>query len=67
MMSEVLRKPPLAVTQVMAHRERYLRTTIPKEIIDRLKLIPGDKLAWLIHEINGEKVIILRIIEKKPE
>ncbi len=31
-------------------RDSRRRTTVPKEIVDELKLIDGDKLRWLLFE-----------------
>ena len=44
-------------------RERYLKTIIPIEIIEKLGLQPGDVLAWEIEERNGRKVAVLRKLE----
>ena len=44
-------------------KERYLKTTIPIEIIEELGLQPGDVLAWDIEKRNGRKVAVIRKME----
>jgi len=44
-------------------RERYLKTIIPIEIIQKLGLQPGDVLAWEIVEREGRRVAVIRRLE----
>ena len=44
-------------------KEQYLRTSIPQEIKEYLRLQVGDILEWLPSEKNGKKIVILRKLE----
>ena len=44
---------------------RSLRTTIPVKIVDELGIREGDALDWEIKEIDGKKVIVVRLL--RPE
>lgn len=44
-------------------RESRRRTTVPKEIVDILKLKNGDKLRWILFD-NG-RIMITKVNKKK--
>jgi len=57
-----MRDPP--TTRVVAYQAgKYLRTSIPTEIVKALNLKAGDVLSWEIMEKEGRKVAILRRLE----
>ena len=58
----MVRDPP--TTRVVAYQAgKYLRTSIPSEIVAELNLKAGDVLAWEIEERDGRKVAIIRKLE----
>ncbi|MCD6593456.1 AbrB/MazE/SpoVT family DNA-binding domain-containing protein [Candidatus Bathyarchaeota archaeon] len=51
-------------TRVVSYQAgKYLRTSIPIEIVKALDLKAGDVLAWEIEERDGRKVAVLRKLE----
>ena len=54
--------PP--TTRVVAYQAgKYLRTSIPSEIVAELGLKAGDVLAWEVVERGGRKVALIRKLE----
>ena len=54
----------LPTTRVVSYQAgKYLRTSIPIEIVKTLNLKAGDVLAWEVQEKDGRKVAILRKLE----
>jgi len=39
-----------------------LRTTIPMYFVRHWKLKPGSQLDWSLDEVNGEFVIVVRVV-----
>ena len=57
-----MRDPP--TTRVVSYQAgKYLRTSIPTEIVKALNLKAGDVLAWKIEERDDRKVAVLRKLE----
>jgi len=51
-------------TRVVSYQAgKYLRTSIPVEIVKALNLKVGDVLSWEIMKKDGRKVAILRKLE----
>ena len=44
-------------------RETRRRTTVPKEIVDKLNLGNGDKIRWMLFKDN--KIVVMKVNKRK--
>jgi len=57
-----MRDPP--TTRVVSYQAgKYLRTSIPTEIVKALNLKVGDVLSWEVMERGGRKMAVIRKLE----
>jgi len=55
-----------SLTRASAKSES-LRATVPKGIVNFLKLKPGDTLEWEMEIKNSERIALVKSVQKKKE